>query len=178
MVVFCQNRSFFKNFNSQIFKKDFPKTILLSLVFLIKPHKIPSVKLNRILIIILTIILLLVPFGPAPRKTDAASYYIGGRPVPGPLPPSFYAPLPPLNVRLNLNYAGSANRWQTLDFAKPVMCASQKVPVIAYVHGGWWLGGSKTGAIYSMPARLAYQLGFAVVSIEYRLASSTNHPQT
>ncbi len=145
---------------------------------MIKPHKIPSVKLNRILIIILTIILLLVPFGPAPRKTDAASYYIGGRPVPGPLPPSFYAPLPPLNVRLNLNYAGSANRWQTLDFAKPVMCASQKVPVIAYVHGGWWLGGSKTGAIYSMPARLAYQLGFAVVSIEYRLASSTNHPQT
>jgi len=155
--------------------KGVPEIILPGLAFLIKLHKIPGVKSNRILIIILATILVLVPFGPAPRKTDAASYYIGGRPVPGPLPPSFYTSLPPLNVRLNLNYAGSGNRWQTLDFAKPVMCASQKVPVIAYVHGGWWLGGSKTGAIYSMPARLAYQLGFAVVSIEYRLASSTNH---
>ena len=155
--------------------KGVPEIILPGLAFLIKLHKIPDVKSNRILTIILAIILVLVPFGPAPRKIDAASYYIGGRPVPGPLPPSFYASLPPLNVRLNLNYAGSGNRWQTLDFAKPVMCASQKVPVIAYVHGGWWLGGSKTGAIYSMPARLAYQLGFAVVSIEYRLASSTNH---
>ncbi len=110
-----------------------------------------------------------------PSRSGAATYMLGNRIVPGPLPPQFTTVLPQLDVRLNIQYGPGSNPWQRLDYAKPRLCASQKVPLIMYVHGGWWVGGSKAGGLYSWTARLAYQLGFAFVSVEYRLASSTNH---
>jgi acetyl esterase/lipase len=74
-----------------------------------------------------------------------------------------------LDTQIGVIYgrAGSVNL--LLDFAKPQLCRNQKVPLVVYVHGGWWVGGSRTGMIYNGIARAFYQCGIAFASIDYRL---------
>jgi uncharacterized repeat protein (TIGR01451 family) len=62
-----------------------------------------------------------------------------------------------------------------MDFAKPRLCRNQKVPIVVFIHGGWWVGGSKSiwGAVHNM----CYQLGFAVASMDYRLSGIADHPE-
>lgn len=103
-----------------------------------------------------------------PVSNAAPPYYIGNRQVPGPLPPNFWT-LPTLDTQIGVVYgrAGAVNL--LLDFAKPQLCRTQKVPLVVYVHGGWWVGGSRTGMIYNGIARAFYQCGIAFASIDYRL---------
>lgn len=114
------------------------------------------------------IVAILVAFTLTTPIYSAPPYYIGNRQVPGPLPPNFTT-IPPLDVQIGVVYgrAGSVNL--LLDFAKPQLCRTQKVPLVVYVHGGWWVGGSRTGVIYTGIARALYQCGIAFASIDYRL---------
>lgn len=113
-------------------------------------------------------------FIPQSKISAGPPWHIGGREVPGPLPPNMWQ-TPTLDTRLNFVY-GRANGYNLLmDFAKPRLCRNQKVPLVVFIHGGWWIGGSKSiwGAVHNM----CYQLGFAVASMDYRLSSIADHPE-
>lgn len=113
-------------------------------------------------------------FVPQSKINAGPPWYIGGREVPGPLPPVMWQ-TPQLDTRLNFVY-GRANGYNLLmDFAKPRLCRNQKVPLVVFIHGGWWIGGSKSiwGAVHNM----CYQLGFAVASMDYRLSGIADHPE-
>jgi acetyl esterase/lipase len=63
-----------------------------------------------------------------------------------------------------------------LDFAKPTLCRDQKVPLVVYVHGGSWNSGDKSIAFLMNDARMFFQLGFAVASLNYRLTPAYKFP--
>ncbi|MEZ4813464.1 MAG: alpha/beta hydrolase, partial [Caldisericia bacterium] len=135
----------------------------------------------RFIKVILTVVLVFVSFqlySPTPRQAEAAGWHLGNREVPGPLPPYPWAPWMPLDVQRNINYGVHNGSNQLLDFAKPTLCRDQKVPLVIFVHGGWWVGGSKGNYIYNTTAKMFYQLGFAFASIDYRLSRVADHPET
>lgn len=103
-------------------------------------------------------------------------YRLGGRIVPGPLPPNPAAALPALDTRGDVVYGVAGGVALKLDFAKPVLCREQRVPLAVYIHGGGWTSGSKAGAINRAEAKLLYQLGFAVAAINYRLSPQFHFP--
>ena len=71
------------------------------------------------------------------------------------------------------------NDKQTLDLYLPTKDIYEEKPVLLYVHGGAWVGGSKevlsadrfNGAINDLRAN-----GYAIVSINYTLASARQSP--
>lgn len=62
---------------------------------------------------------------------------------------------------------------QSFDFYEPAV--KTKAPVLIYVHGGAWIGGSKEQ--YKFLARSLTQQGLCVVISEYRLAPTDPHPR-
>jgi len=106
----------------------------------------------------------------------ARTWKLGGRVVPGPLPPSAGAPTPVLDTRLDVVYGEAGGQLLKLDFAKPTVCRGQSVPVIVYIHGGGWRSGGKSGAFDLDIVKMGFQLGFAVASIDYRLAPKYKFP--
>jgi acetyl esterase/lipase len=101
---------------------------------------------------------------------------LGSRSVPGPLPPQPGAVSPALDVEFDIVYGQADGESLKLDFAKPSLCRSEKVPLIVYVHGGGWTSGDKAGA-FSLPTiNMAFELGFAVAAINYRLAPQNRFP--
>ncbi|MEM7394675.1 MAG: alpha/beta hydrolase, partial [Verrucomicrobiota bacterium] len=75
----------------------------------------------------------------------------------------------------DLAYADSDNPRQKLDLYLPEKPASEKLPVIVYIHGGAWKGGNKSGggrllAPYVSGGR------FAGVSVGYRLSGEAIWP--
>ncbi len=72
----------------------------------------------------------------------------------------------------NLAYVENGHDRQKLDLYLPE--ASATLPVIIWVHGGGWQGGSKDGC---PPLRAGYtQQGYAVASIGYRLSGHAVFP--
>ncbi len=137
-------------------------------------------KLLKPLRIFLALLFLTMPIWvdlPTYKTTDAAGYFLGTREVPGPLPPHVWGAWPALDVQRNIIFGSPGGFDLLLDYAKPSMCSGQKVPLVIYVHGGWWVGGSKGNTIYSGYAKMCYQLGFAFVSINYRLSRMADHPE-
>jgi acetyl esterase/lipase len=120
-------------------------------------------------------LLALFPFG-AGGSAQAREYRLGGRPVPGPLPPVPYLDNPPLDILTDILYFHADVEKQRFDFAKPVLCRGQKVPLVIYVHGGGWNSGDKAGIFDRADTKILFQLGFAVASINYRLAPRARWP--
>lgn len=106
----------------------------------------------------------------------ARTWKLGDRVVPGPLPPSVDAAVPALDTRLDVVYGEAGGQLLKLDFAKPTVCRGQSVPVIVYIHSGGWRSGSKSGAFDLDIVNMGFQLGFAVASIDYRLAPKFRFP--
>jgi acetyl esterase/lipase len=75
-------------------------------------------------------------------------------------------------VARDVNYAGTKDRYQTLDLFVPPEAKSQPVPVVVWIHGGGWVTGGKK-------SRMSLKLvprGFAVANIEYRFSNEAIWP--
>jgi acetyl esterase/lipase len=123
----------------------------------------------------IAILVYCLPLALAPAL-GARTWNLGGRVVPGPLPPRTDAAVPALDTRLDVIYGEAGGQPLKLDFAKPTICRGQSVPVIVYVHGGGWRSGSKSGAFDLDVVKMGFQLGFAVASVDYRLAPKFRFP--
>jgi acetyl esterase/lipase len=70
-------------------------------------------------------------------------------------------------------YASPGGRDLKLDLFKP-KAASAPLPTVVYVHGGGWRGGTRTQ--FARHAVHMATLGFAGVTIEYRLSGEAKYP--
>jgi len=116
-----------------------------------------------------------LPFLSAGSAADAV-WLLGGRLVPGPLPPSASAVRPDLDIKSDIVYGTADGRLLKLDFAKPTLCRDQSVPLVVYVHGGSWNSGDKSIAFLMNDARMFFQLGFAVATLNYRFTPAYKFP--
>lgn len=89
------------------------------------------------------------------------------------IPAILQAARPPAGVKLisDLVYKEVEGRALHLDLYVPEQ-ATEALPVVVWVHGGGWVKGSKDGC----PARWLATNGFAVVSVQYRLATEAQWP--
>jgi acetyl esterase/lipase len=85
---------------------------------------------------------------------------------PGPKPPGG------TKVYTNLEYVPGGHERQRLDLYIPAK-ADTPLPVIVWVHGGAWMGGSKDGGV--MPLSFVGK-GYAVAAINYRLSQHAVFP--
>jgi acetyl esterase/lipase len=116
-----------------------------------------------------------LPFLSAGNTADTV-WRLGGRLVPGPLPPSTAADRPDLDITTDIVYGTTDGQLLKLDFAKPTLCRDQIVPLVVYVHGGSWNSGDKSIAFLMNDAKMFFQLGFAVAAINYRLTPTYKFP--
>lgn len=77
-------------------------------------------------------------------------------------------------VKKNIDYAGTANARQMLDLFVPKTSADKPRPLVVYIHGGGWEGGSKNDARV-LPA-LATNGNFVAASVGYRLTNEAHWP--
>ena len=90
-----------------------------------------------------------------------------------PRPEARRAPESPIETRelRNLNYVTNGHERQKLDLFIP-SGATNPLPVIIWIHGGAWKGGSKE----QCPALRFVERGYAVASINYRLSQHAIFP--
>lgn len=69
-------------------------------------------------------------------------------------------------VTPNITYLTANNFEAHLDVYRPRQ-AKSPVPVVIYIHGGGWVGGSKEAAVLNILPYL--EMGWAVVNVQYRL---------
>ena len=72
----------------------------------------------------------------------------------------------------DLPYVPGADPAQTLDLYLPEHSTGSPLPLIVWVHGGGWLGGSKGNP----PAAAFLSQGYAVASVEYRFSKKALFP--
>ncbi len=75
-------------------------------------------------------------------------------------------------VDIDIVYETVGGRDLHLDLYRPKN-ATKPTPLVIWVHGGGWRGGSKKGAC---PALALLQRGYAVASVEYRLSGEAIFP--
>lgn len=73
----------------------------------------------------------------------------------------------------DLEYVRNGHERQKLDLYLPKRGSDdEKLPLVVWIHGGGWQGGSKEGC----PARHLTGEGFAVASVNYRLSGHATFP--
>jgi acetyl esterase/lipase len=72
----------------------------------------------------------------------------------------------------DVEYVAGGHERQKLDIYLPAQRSESPLPLIIWVHGGAWQGGSKENC----PARRFAQRGYAVASINYRLSQHAIFP--
>ena len=75
----------------------------------------------------------------------------------------------------NLDYAGGGNQRQMLDLFLPREKSDELRPLLVYIHGGGWRGGSKEGGLRHLQSLLEGS-GFAGAAINYRLTNEASWP--
>lgn len=76
-------------------------------------------------------------------------------------------------VTPNVTYLTASNWEAKLDVYQPLDTAGP-VPVLVYIHGGGWVGGSREGSVMNLLPYL--ELGWAAVNVSYRLARVAQAP--
>jgi len=80
-----------------------------------------------------------------------------------------------VELKANLSYAGNDNPRQMVDLYLPKNRTTDKpLPVVLYIHGGGWSGGSRAGG--GMAAGYAASGNYAGVSVGYRLSAEVKWP--
>jgi acetyl esterase/lipase len=83
-------------------------------------------------------------------------------------------PPPGMKALRDLNYAGTSNWRQTLDLFVHEKPTEKPQPLIVFIHGGGWEGGSKNnGGVLSA---LIKDSGYIGATINYRLTNEGGHP--
>lgn len=81
-----------------------------------------------------------------------------------------------VKLTADIPYADTDNPAQRLDLLLPVKRATDKpLPVIVFIHGGGWQGGSKAGG-RGQVARFVESGEYAGASVEYRLSGEAQWP--
>jgi acetyl esterase/lipase len=82
----------------------------------------------------------------------------------------------PQNLRLidNIDYAGTGHQRQQLDLFLPKTKPAQPIPLVVYIHGGAWEGGSKDDASPLLP--LIKEGQYAGASVGYRFSQDAIWP--
>src|SRR5262249_39045436 len=75
-------------------------------------------------------------------------------------------------VHKDLEYVQGGHERQRLDLYVPER-ADTPLPVIVWIHGGAWMGGSKDGGVPALPF---LGKGYAVASVNYRLSQHAVFP--
>ncbi len=80
--------------------------------------------------------------------------------------------LPPgVTVQKDIAYVPGGGPSRSLDLYLPDS-GGKPVPLLVFIHGGGWRGGSKDGC----PAKFLAQYGYAVASLNYRLSRQASFP--
>lgn len=87
-------------------------------------------------------------------------------------------PALPQGVKLeaDIPYAGTENPRQRLDLLLPAEPKAGKLPVVVFIHGGGWQGGSKVSGRQRVSGLVAGG-EFAGASVGYRLTDEAQFPQ-
>ena len=81
------------------------------------------------------------------------------------------APLPGgVTLQKDIEYVPGGGKSRTLDLYLPV--SSGPMPLVIFIHGGGWRGGSKDGC----PAKFLSGHGYAVASLNYRVSREAVFP--
>ncbi|MBM4016778.1 MAG: alpha/beta hydrolase [Planctomycetes bacterium] len=116
---------------------------------------------------------------PAPQAQPAAKAEPAGKTAPAakPAAPAAARPRPvpeDLEYIRDVEYGKGGGRALRLDILRPKQPPAQPMPVVVYIHGGAWRGGSRA-AMPLLCNRLA-QEGYFCASIEYRLSQESPFP--
>ncbi len=76
----------------------------------------------------------------------------------------------------NIHYCNDKNPVRTLDFLRPKDTGAKALPLVVYIHGGGWRGGSQNGRLINNYGKQFLQKGIAVATIGYRTNSSSPFP--
>ncbi len=77
----------------------------------------------------------------------------------------------------NLTYCTIAGVADKMDLFVPDASKPRPLPVVVHVHGGGWVSGTRsTGARFTAVKNMLLGRGFAVVSVDYRLAPTHKYP--
>jgi len=83
------------------------------------------------------------------------------------------APLPAgVKAERNIPYVENGHRNQVLDLFLPEQPSDKPLPLMIWIHGGAWMGGSQA----SPPVLYLVKKGFAVASIQYRFSQDALWP--
>ena len=77
-----------------------------------------------------------------------------------------------MKVEHDLQYVPGGDAAQTLDLYLPEKAPDKPLPLVVWVHGGGWRGGSKAGC----PAVFLVGRGYVVASVEYRFSQKAVFP--
>lgn len=88
--------------------------------------------------------------------------------------PCFGAQAVPKGIKAekDIRYVEGGDVSQALDLYLPEAAADKPLPLIVWIHGGGWQGGSKSGC----PAVGFVAEGFAAASVEYRFSQKAKFP--
>jgi len=76
----------------------------------------------------------------------------------------------------DVHYCNTSDKQQTLDFYRPEHSGDQTLPLLIYIHGGGWRGGSKRNGMINNYGQIFIKQNNAVASISYRLNSAHPYP--
>jgi acetyl esterase/lipase len=81
-------------------------------------------------------------------------------------------PIAGVRVERDLRYVPDGDAAQSLDLYLPERPGDKPLPLVVYVHGGAWRGGSKARC----PATFLIPHGYAAASVEYRFSQKAVFP--
>ena len=79
-------------------------------------------------------------------------------------------------IERDIEYGRAGDRPLLLDMIRPETPSGDKLPVVAFIHGGGWRNGDKAGAIGSQLSPIAATGNYICVSIGYRLSGEAKWP--
>lgn len=77
-----------------------------------------------------------------------------------------------VKVEQDIQYVPDGDPAEKLDLYLPEKPSEAPLPIVVWIHGGGWMGGSKAGC----PAALMVPRGYAAASIEYRFSQKAIFP--